>query len=151
MRLAHPGGNLTGVNIDAEFEIVAKRLQILKDVHQILNGAKPGDIPIYQPNKFRRIINLKAASALGLDPPSTLVARADGGNRIGVSSPRPRCFTCSDSKRRQTLTFLATIQIDAGVMKTLAFIAVLALLTISGAAYTDQLFTGDQHKIQGAD
>jgi putative tryptophan/tyrosine transport system substrate-binding protein len=78
MRLAHPGGNLTGVNIDAEFEIVAKRLQILKDVHQILNGAKPGDIPIYQPNKFQRIINLKAASALGLDPPSTLVARADG-------------------------------------------------------------------------
>lgn len=77
-RLAHPGGNLTGVSIDAEFEIVAKRLQILKDVHQILNGAKPGDIPIYQPNKFQRIINLKAASALGLDPPSTLVARADG-------------------------------------------------------------------------
>jgi hypothetical protein len=51
---------------------------------------------------------------------------------------------------RQTLTFLAIIQIDAGVMKTLAFISVLALLTISGAVYTDQLFTTDQRTTQGA-
>jgi len=51
---------------------------------------------------------------------------------------------------RQNLTFLATIRIDAGAMKTLAFILVLALLTISGAAYTDQLFTGDQHFAQAA-
>jgi hypothetical protein len=35
-------------------------------------------------------------------------------------------------------------------MKTLAFISLLALLTISGAAYTDQLFTTDQRKTQGA-
>jgi hypothetical protein len=35
-------------------------------------------------------------------------------------------------------------------MKTLAVISLLALLTISGAAYTDQLFTGDQHTRQGA-
>jgi hypothetical protein len=34
-------------------------------------------------------------------------------------------------------------------MKTLAFISVLALLTISGAAYTDQLFMGD-HAARGA-
>jgi len=47
-------------------------------------------------------------------------------------------------KMRRTLTFLATIETDAGSMKTLAFISVLALLTISGAAYTDQLFTTDQ-------
>ena len=53
-------------------------------------------------------------------------------------------------KMRRTLTFLATIGIDAGVMKTLAFITVLALLTISGAAYTDQLFTNDQRTTQGA-
>jgi hypothetical protein len=52
---------------------------------------------------------------------------------------------------RQPLTFLATIQIDAGDMKTLAVISILALLTISGAAYTDQLFTGDQQTMQGAD
>jgi len=52
---------------------------------------------------------------------------------------------------RQALTFLATIQIDPGRMKTLAFISILALLTISGAAYTDQLFTGDQQTMRGAD
>jgi hypothetical protein len=51
---------------------------------------------------------------------------------------------------RRTLTFLATIETDAGVMKILAFISVLALLTISGAAYTDQLFTNDQRTTQGA-
>lgn len=51
---------------------------------------------------------------------------------------------------RQALTFLATIETDAGVMKTLAVISILALLTISGAAYTDQLFTGEQRMTQGA-
>jgi hypothetical protein len=53
-------------------------------------------------------------------------------------------------KMRRTLTFLATIETDAGAMKTLAFISILALLTISGAAYTDQLFTTDQRTAQGA-
>ena len=37
--------------------------RLANDVHQILNGAKPGDIPFYQPNKFQLIINLKAAKA----------------------------------------------------------------------------------------
>ena len=45
---------------------------------------------------------------------------------------------------RRALPFLATIEIDADVMKTLAVISILALLTLSGAAYTDQLFTGEQ-------
>jgi putative ABC transport system substrate-binding protein len=47
------------------------------DVHQILNGAKPADIPFYQPNKFQLIVNLKTAKALGLDVPAALIARAD--------------------------------------------------------------------------
>lgn len=52
-------------------------------------------------------------------------------------------------KTRQALTFLATIENDGDAMKTLAFISILALLTISGAAYTDQLLTGDQRSMQG--
>jgi putative ABC transport system substrate-binding protein len=47
------------------------------DMHQILNGAKPGDIPIYQPTKFKFAINLKAAKAIGLPLPSALLAAAD--------------------------------------------------------------------------
>ena len=51
--------------------------QIANDVHQILGGVKPGDIPIYQATKFELVINLKAADALGLTVPQSLLALAD--------------------------------------------------------------------------
>jgi putative ABC transport system substrate-binding protein len=51
--------------------------RLADDVHQILNGAKAGDIPIYQPTKFEFLINLKAAKALELTIPPPLLALAD--------------------------------------------------------------------------
>lgn len=54
------------------------------------------------------------------------------------------------SKMRQALSFLATIENDHVAMKTLAAISILALLTISGAAYADQLLTSDRQPTQGA-
>ena len=51
--------------------------QIANDVHQILGGVKPGEIPICQATKFEFVINLKASDALGLALPQSLLALAD--------------------------------------------------------------------------
>jgi putative ABC transport system substrate-binding protein len=66
-------GGLMSYGID--ISDVGHRVAVLAD--KILKGAKPADIPIFQPTHFELSINLKTAKTLGIELPPLLVARAD--------------------------------------------------------------------------
>ena len=46
-------------------------------VHRVLNGTPPGDLPVVQASRFELVLNVKAARALGLAVPASLLARVD--------------------------------------------------------------------------
>jgi putative ABC transport system substrate-binding protein len=51
--------------------------QIARQIVTIFGGTRPGDIPVFQPTKFQLIANVKAAQAIRLTMPATLLLRAD--------------------------------------------------------------------------
>jgi putative ABC transport system substrate-binding protein len=65
-------GGLMSYSIDDPLE---PRLAAYVD--RILKGTKPEQLPVQEPVKFKLVINLKTAKALGLDVPPSLLARAD--------------------------------------------------------------------------
>jgi putative tryptophan/tyrosine transport system substrate-binding protein len=66
-------GGLMGYGV--RFSELFRRAAALVD--KILKGAKPGDIPVEQATKFKLVLNLKTAKALGVEIAAALVARSD--------------------------------------------------------------------------
>ena len=60
-----------GIDIKSEFRRLAEY------VAKILNGARPAELPVEQPTKFEFVLNLKAAKALSIELPTSLLLRAD--------------------------------------------------------------------------
>jgi putative tryptophan/tyrosine transport system substrate-binding protein len=58
-------------------EVVGQFRQAATYVDLILKGSKPGDLPVQAPDRYRLVINLKTAKALGLTVPLPLLGLAD--------------------------------------------------------------------------
>ena len=97
-------------------------------------------------------INRSRVSFNRFDQANQLLQKgACAGTRTGYPpATAATMFLLIVQKMRQALTFLATIENDHQSMRTLAIISILALLTISGAAYTDQILTSDRQSLQKA-
>jgi ABC-type uncharacterized transport system substrate-binding protein len=69
------GGGL--MSYGAVINVIDQFRQAANYVHRILRGAKPSDLPVQQSVKYRLVINLETAKALGLTMPLPLLGRAD--------------------------------------------------------------------------
>jgi putative tryptophan/tyrosine transport system substrate-binding protein len=58
-------------------DFAAMHRQAATHVAKILKGAKVGDIPIEQPNRFEFAVNLRTAKAIGIELPTSILLRAD--------------------------------------------------------------------------
>jgi putative ABC transport system substrate-binding protein len=58
-------------------DIIANYRHAASLVAKILKGAQPADLPIENPTRFEAVVNLKAAKALGLTLPTSILLRAD--------------------------------------------------------------------------
>ena len=66
-------GGLTSIGPD----VVTQCRSAAGYVDRVLKGEKPADLPVQAPTKYDLVINLKAAKALGLEVPASLLVRAD--------------------------------------------------------------------------
>jgi putative tryptophan/tyrosine transport system substrate-binding protein len=63
------------ISLGPRYEDIYRRAATYVD--KVLKGAKPADLPVEQPTTFETVVNVRAAKALGLDIPLSILARAD--------------------------------------------------------------------------
>jgi putative tryptophan/tyrosine transport system substrate-binding protein len=67
----------SGALITYGSDYVEKFRQVAGYIDRILKGAKAADLPVQLPTKFELVVNVKAATTIGLEVPPSLLARAD--------------------------------------------------------------------------